>query len=423
MTTRLHSTARVAERAVLVGADLPKSRIPVDESIEELGRLADTAGLEVVGQAIQQVRRISPATFIGGGKVAEVHDLLESTRGDVVVFDDALSPAQQRNLEKALSCKVIDRSALILDIFAQRARTTEGKLQVELAQLQYLLPRLTRAWTHLSRLGGGVGTRGPGETQLEVDRRRVRERITVLRRRLDDVTKTRKLHRAERAAAPIPTVALVGYTNAGKSTLMNTLTQAGVLVEDRLFATLDPTVRRLRLPGGLPVALADTVGFIHKLPHQLIEAFKSTLEQVRTADLLLHVIDVSHPSWEEHRRVVDEVLEEIGAGDVPRLAVLNKQDLLPPGETPLGLPADGVRLSARFGTGIDRLLDAIESALSRDLARIKLELPSARGDLVAMLRRAGRVLEEYYRDGKVVVTALVPAKVAGQVQKALGARL
>jgi GTP-binding protein HflX len=423
LSTRLHSTARVAERAVLVGVDLPKSRIPVDESIEELGRLADTAGLEVVGQAIQQLRRIHPATFIGAGKVADVHDLLESTRGDVVVFDDALSPAQQRNLEKALSCKVIDRSALILDIFAQRARTTEGKLQVELAQLQYLLPRLTRAWTHLSRLGGGVGTRGPGETQLEVDRRRVRERITVLRRRLSDVSKTRRLHRSERAATPIPTVALVGYTNAGKSTLMNTLTQAGVLVEDRLFATLDPTVRRLRLPGGLAVALADTVGFIHKLPHQLIEAFKSTLEQVRTADLLLHVIDVSHPSWGEHRRVVDEVLEEIGAGKVPRLAVLNKQDLLPPGETPLGLPPDGVRVSARFGTGVDRLLDAIESALSRDLSRIKLELPSGRGDLVAMLRRAGRVLEEYYRDGTVVVTALVPTKVAGQVQKALGARL
>jgi len=423
LSTRLHSTARVAERAVLVGVDLPKSRIPVDESIEELGRLADTAGLEVVGQAIQQLRRIHPATFIGAGKVADVHDLLESTRGDVVVFDDALSPAQQRNLEKALSCKVIDRSALILDIFAQRARTTDGKLQVELAQLQYLLPRLTRAWTHLSRLGGGVGTRGPGETQLEVDRRRVRERITVLRRRLDDVAKTRRLHRAERSAAPIPTVALVGYTNAGKSTLMNTLTQAGVLVEDRLFATLDPTVRRLRLPGGLSVALADTVGFIHKLPHQLIEAFKSTLEQVRTADLLLHVIDVSHPSWGEHRRVVDEVLEEIGAGKVPRLAVLNKQDLLPPGETPLGLPADGVRVSARFGTGVDRLLEAIEDALSRDLSRIKLELPSGRGDLVAMLRRAGRVLEEYYRDGTVVVTALVPTKVAGQVQKKLGARL
>ena len=423
MSTRLHSTARVPERAILVGADLPKARIPVGESIEELRRLADTAGLEVVGQAIQPLRRIVPATFIGTGKVAAVHDLLEAARGNVVVFDDALSPAQQRNLEKALACKVIDRSALILDIFAQRARTTEGKLQVELAQLQYLLPRLTRAWTHLSRLGGGVGTRGPGETQLEVDRRRIRERLTVLRRRLDDVARTRRLHRAERSAAPIPTVALVGYTNAGKSTLMNTLTQAGVLVEDRLFATLDPTVRRLRLPGGLSVALADTVGFIHKLPHQLIEAFKSTLEQVRTADLLLHVIDVSHPSWPEHQRVVDEVLEEIGAGRVARLAVLNKRDLLPPGEPTLGLPPDGVLVSARLGTGIDGLLAAVETALSRDLARVRLEIPTARGDLVAKLRRAGRVLEEYYRDGTVIVTALVPTKVAGQVQKALDAPL
>ena len=419
MKTRLHNTARVAERVILVGADLPKARIPIDESIEELGRLAHTAGLEVVGRAIQSLRRIHPATFIGAGKVAEVRDLLESTSGNVVVFDDALSPAQQRNLEKAFGCKVIDRSALILDIFAQRARTTEGKLQVELAQLQYLLPRLTRAWTHLSRLGGGVGTRGPGETQLEVDRRRVRERITVLRRRLDDVAKTRRLHRAERAATPIPSIALVGYTNAGKSTLMNTLTQAGVLVEDRLFATLDPTVRRLRLPGGLSVALADTVGFIHKLPHQLIQAFKSTLEQVRTADLLLHVIDVSHPSWPEHQRVVEEVLEEIGAGSVHRLSALNKCDRLPAGEPPVGLPSDGVLISARVGTGVDELLARVEAALSRDLSRVRLEIPTGRGDLVAMLRRGGRILEEYYRDGRVIVTALVPSKIAGQVQKAL----
>ncbi len=403
-----------------MGIDLPKARIPVDESIEELGRLADTARLMVAGRAVQTVRRISPATYIGAGKVAEVHDLVESTKANVVIFDDALSPAQQRNLEKAMGCKVIDRSALILDIFALRARTTEGKLQVELAQLQYLLPRLTRQWTHLSRLGGGVGTRGPGETQLEVDRRRVRERITVLRRRLDDVARTRGLHRRERSAAPVPTVALVGYTNAGKSTLMNRLTEAGVLVEDRLFATLDPTVRRLRLPGGLTVALADTVGFIHKLPHQLVEAFKSTLEQVRTADLLLHVIDVSHPTWPEQQRVVVEVLAEIGAANVPQLLVLNKRDRLF-GDMPPGLPHDGVLISARTGAAIDELLRAIETALSRDLTRVRLQIPSARGDLVATLRRAGRILEEYYRDGSVTVTALVPTKVAGQVRKALDA--
>ena len=423
MSARLHSTAPVAERAVLVGVDLPKARIPVTESVEELGRLADTAGLAVVGQVVQPVRRIHPATYIGAGKVADIQALLVANGGNVVVFDEALSPAQQRNLEKAFSCKVIDRSALILDIFAQRARTTEGKLQVELAQLQYLLPRLTRAWTHLSRLGGGVGTRGPGETQLEVDRRRVRERLTVLRRRLDDVARTRGLHRAERSATPTPTVALVGYTNAGKSTLMNRLTQAGVLVEDRLFATLDPTVRRLRLPGGLTVALADTVGFIHKLPHQLVEAFKSTLEQVRTADLLVHVVDVSHPSRDEHERVVDAVLEEIGAGTVPRVIVLNKCDRLLGREVEPGAGGPGVRISARTGEGMEPLLTEIERALSRDLSRVRLEIPSARGDLVALLRRAGRILEEYYRDGSVIVTALVPAKVAGQVQKALAATI
>jgi GTPase len=418
LSTRLHSTAPVAERAVLVGVDIPKARIPARESVDELARLADTAGLEVVGQAVQPLRRIQPATYIGAGKVEEVKGLVESAHGNVVVFDDGLSPAQQRNLEKAFACKVIDRSALILDIFAQRARTTEGKLQVELAQLQYLLPRLTRQWTHLSRLGGGVGTRGPGETQLEVDRRRIRERITVLRRRLGDVARTRRVQQTERSATPIPMVALVGYTNAGKSTLMNALTQAGVLVEDRLFATLDPTVRRLRLPGGLTVALADTVGFIHKLPHQLVEAFKSTLEQVRTAGLLLHVVDASHPSWREHRRVVDEVLDDIGAGDVPVLPVLNKCDRLPD-DGALGLPSDEVLISARTGQGITDLLTRVEAALSKDLARIRLEIPSGRGDLVARLRRAGRVLEEYYRDGSVIVTALVPAKVAGQVRKAL----
>ncbi len=415
----MHSTAPVAERAILVGVALPKARIPVEESVAELARLAHTAGLEIVGQAVQPLRRIHPATYIGGGKVGEINDLRQATDASVVIFDDPLSPAQQRNLEKALACKVIDRSALILDIFAQRARTTEGKLQVELAQLQYLLPRLTRAWTHLSRLGGGVGTRGPGETQLEVDRRRVRERITTLRRRLGEVERTRRVQRGERTATPTPTVALVGYTNAGKSTLMNALTQAGVLVEDRLFATLDPTVRRLRLPGGLTIVVADTVGFIHKLPHQLVEAFKSTLEQLRSADLLLHVVDVSHPSWREHQRVVDEVLEEIGAADVQRLQVFNKADLLAPDEPPIAVGDDAVLISARTGAGLDRSLAAIERNVSRGLARVRLVMPTGRGDLVARVRAGGTVLEEYYRDGTVTITALVPPKLAGQLQKAL----
>jgi len=415
VNARTHTTAREAERAVLVAAELPRMLLPVGESLGELARLAETAGLVVVGHAVQPLRRINPATFVGRGKVEALRDQVVATAADVVIFDDPLTPAQQRNLEKALGCKVIDRSALILDIFARRARSLEGKLQVELAQLQYLLPRLTRQWAHLSRLGGGVGTRGPGETQLEVDRRRVRERIAVLRQRLREVERTRRLHRTERASVPFPTVVLVGYTNAGKSTLMNALTRAGVLVEDRLFATLDPTVRRLRLPEGQTVLLSDTVGFIHKLPHQLVEAFKSTLEEVRTADLLVHVIDVAAPSWPEQARVVEDVLEEIGAGDRPCIRALNKVDL-----APVAAPgAVGVRISARTGSGLAELLRAIEARLSVGLERVRCDLPPARGDLLAWLRRSGRIVEEYYRDGRVTVTALVPPKVAGQLRKRL----
>ena len=292
-------------------------------------------------------------------------------------------------------------------------------MQVELAQLQYLLPRLTRQWTHLSRLGGGVGTRGPGETQLEVDRRRVRTRIGQLHRRLRDVERTRGLHRHERAAVPFPTVALVGYTNSGKSTLMNRLTQAGVLVEDRLFATLDPTVRRLRLPEGLTVLLADTVGFIHKLPHQLVEAFKGTLEEVREADLLLHVIDVAQGTWPEQAQVVEAVLEEIGAGDRPAIRVFNKTDLPAAGSPPPASGPDAVSISARTGKDVGALLAAIEARLTVGLERVRCALPSGRGDVLAWLRRVGRVIEEYYRDGVVMVTALVPPKVAGQLRKRL----
>jgi GTP-binding protein HflX len=417
VNARAHSTSREAERAILVAVDLPHTRLPVDESVAELARLAGTAGLLVAGHTVQALKRIHPATFVGQGKVEEVKQLVADLPADVVIFDDPLSPAQQRNLGKAIGCKVIDRSALILDIFAQRARSLEGKMQVELAQLQYLLPRLTRAWTHLSRLGGGVGTRGPGETQLEVDRRRVRERIGQLRERLRDVERTRRLHRDERRTIPFPTVALVGYTNAGKSTLMNALTRAGVLVEDRLFATLDPTVRRLRLPEGQTVLLADTVGFIHKLPHQLVEAFKSTLEEVRAADLLVHVIDVAAPSWAEHARVVDEVLDEIGAGDRPRVLALNKADLLTPTASALPPGTNGVAISARTGSGLPALLTAIEGRLTLGLERVRCDLPQDRGDVLAWLRRAGRIVEEYYRDGVITVTALVPPKVAGQLRK------
>jgi len=418
VSERAQTTAAKQERAVLVGTERPRMLLPASESLAELARLADTAGLVVAGRIVQALRRVHPATFVGAGKVEQIRALADQQQADVAIFDDPLSPAQQRNLEKGCKRKVIDRSALILDIFAQRARSLEGKMQVELAQLQYLLPRLTRQWTHLSRLGGGVGTRGPGETQLEVDRRRVRERIAQLRRRLRDVERTRGLHRHERSTVPFPTLALVGYTNSGKSTLMNTLTRAGVLVEDRLFATLDPTIRKLRLPEGLTVLLADTVGFIHKLPHQLVEAFKGTLEEVRAADLLIHVVDVAHPAWAEQVSVVEDVLGEIGAGERPVVLALNKVDLLG-GQPPPGTGPDAIPISARTGAGIGTLLAAVEERLSRGLERVRCVLPSGRGDLLSLLKRAGRVVEEYYRDGAVTVTALVPPKVAGQLRKQL----
>jgi GTP-binding protein HflX len=376
---------------------------------------------------------IHPATFIGTGKVAEVKDLLMETGASVVIFDDDLSPAQQRNLETGLSLKVIDRSQLILDIFAQRARSLAGKLQVELAQLEYLRPRLTRQWTHLSRLGGGVGTRGPGETQLEVDRRRIRERIATLRHRLLDVERTRALQRHERARVPFPCVALVGYTNAGKSTLMNTLTHAGVLVEDKLFATLDPTSRRLDLSSGQPVMLIDTVGFINKLPHQLVDAFKSTLEEVRTADLLLHVVDATHPRWAEQQTVVEQVLEEIGAGEKPVLTVFNKIDRFTDEPADNGQPwkrgdtaRDGMEgeeqacgISALTGAGLTSLLTAIERRLEHGRELMHIELPLAAGKILAWLRRSGKVVEEAYTDTAVNVTVLISRKVAGQLRKLL----
>lgn len=401
----------------------------------ELARLSDTAGLEVMGRVVQTLRDgVHPATFIGAGKVDEVKDVVGTTQSHAVIFDDDLSPAQQRNLEKALDVKIVDRSQLILDIFAQHAKSLAGKLQVELAQLEYLRPRLTRQWTHLSRLGGGVGTRGPGETQLEVDRRRLRERIATLRRRLLDVERTRNLQRQERARAPFPCVALVGYTNAGKSTLMNTLTHAGVLVADQLFATLDPTSRRLDLPSGQAVMLIDTVGFINKLPHQLVDAFRSTLEEVRSADLLLHVVDATHPRWAEQKAVVENVLEEIEAGGKPILTVFNKLDRLSERTEdddrspwlPIQAPSEqsgGDReieefgVSALTGEGLTPLLHALERRLDHEREMVCVDLPLSAGKTLAWLRRNGKVLEEAYSETAVSVTALISHKVAGQLRK------
>jgi len=410
------------ERAVLVGTEHgPHDNLSGEESLAELERLADTAGVAVSGKALQAVRRINPATYIGSGKVEQVEEMIRACAANVAIFDDSLSPAQQRNLEKALKVKVVDRSQLILDIFAKRAQSLAGKLQVELAQLEYLLPRLTRQWQHLSRLGGGVGTRGPGETQLEVDRRRVREKIARLRRRLRDVERTRGLHRQNRASVPYPCIALVGYTNSGKSTLMNRLTAAEVFVEDKLFATLDPTVRRLALPSGGAALLIDTVGFINKLPHGFVDAFKSTLEEVHEADLLLHVVDASNPQAAEQAKVVEGVLRELDAAETPRITVLNKADLLPPGHRAALGAGPSCTISARTGAGTPELLAAIDGALQSRLTRLHVSVPASRGDLVARLRQAGSIVHEEYQGDRVEIVAMVPEKLAGQVRKALGA--
>ncbi|OGP20944.1 MAG: GTPase HflX [Deltaproteobacteria bacterium GWA2_57_13] len=424
---RVHAIhSRIREQAVLVGVEIPSADrgIPVEWSVEELAKLARSAGALVVGVFTQHLKRASPSTLIGRGKVEEIREGLLSLKPNLVIFDEDLSPAQQRNLEAAFQVRVIDRSQLILDIFAQRARSNEGKLQVELAQLGYLLPRLTRRWTHLSRLGGGIGTRGPGETQLEVDRRRVRERIGTLRRRLATVERTRALQRGERTAVPYATVALVGYTNSGKSTLMNALTRAGVVVEDKLFATLDPTIRCLKLPDGDQVMVVDTVGFINKIPHALVEAFKSTLEEVRTADLLLHMVDVTSPLYEEQIQVVEGVLREIGAGETPRLMVPNKIDVF---EAPVSkITGEGALevcpISALTGNGIQRLLDVIGTVLDRGKERAHFRFSPSQGHLLSLLRRRGRILTEEYREDGVVVTALVTPKLAGQIRKQLRER-
>ncbi|HEY7167608.1 MAG TPA: GTPase HflX [Candidatus Binatia bacterium] len=427
MKQRSSHRQRYQEKAILVGVEFAgrhRSGDP-DYNLDELERLTKTAGAEVIEKFQQQLRTINPATLLGRGKIAQIHSSVASRKADVVIVDEDLSPAQQRNLEQELGTRVIDRSQLILDIFAQRARSKEGKLQVELAQLEYLLPRLTRQWTHLSRLGGGIGTRGPGETQLEVDRRRIRERIGALKRRLKVVEKTRTLHRKERDEFPFITIGLVGYTNAGKSTLMNTLTRAGVFVEDKLFATLDPTTRALRLPSGDKVMLIDTVGFINKIPHSLIEAFKSTLEEVRSADLLLHLIDMANPLFEQQIEVVEKVLEEIGAGEIPVLLVPNKIDVI--SELPLrelkAHAAEGISpISARTGEGIDRLLAVIETIFDHHKERFHATFAPSQTGLVSVLRERGRIIEEHYDADRIEVTALITPKLAGQIRKLLDGR-
>jgi len=392
----LHSTAATRDRAFLVAADANGALLPADESILELAELARTAGAEVVGSTTQKLAHPNVATYIGKGKLEELVGSSREQGANVVIFDDELSPSQQRNLERALNVKVIDRTALILDIFATRAHTREGRLQVALAQMQYLLPRLAGQWSHLERMEGAIGTRGPGETQIETDRRLIRARIAKIKRDLEDVRTQRSLYRRRRQRSGMPVVALVGYTNAGKSTLMRALSGADILAEDRLFATLDPVTRRIRLPSGETVLLTDTVGFIQKLPTDLVAAFRATLEELEEADLLLHVIDVAHPNSFEHVQTVDATLRDLGVAEKPRLLALNKVDLLEQvdgtkvrsveaAEALLHeagkAPANIAFISAERRWGLDGLLRRIEAGLDGGLASGE--------DLPAILARIG----------------------------------
>ncbi len=402
------------ERVFLVGIEL-KSRKAWEhrDSLEELAELAATAGGEVVGEGVQKLETPNAATFIGKGKAEEFSAFCKTHQIDTVIFDDELSPAQSRNLEKLFNCKVLDRTALILDIFAQRARTREGKLQIELAQLQHLLPRLTRFWGHLSRQKGGIGMRGgEGESQLEADRRKVQERIDRILRDLEVVRNQRNIQRSARQRNNWPLASIVGYTNAGKSTLLNKLTGADVLAENKLFATLDPTTRRLRLPTNQNVLLTDTVGFIRKLPHGLVEAFKATLEEVVEADLLLHVVDVSHPQADEQIAAVESVLSEIGAAGKPTLMVFNKIDALDGSPEKLARFLEkhphGVPISAAKGENIAALLAELGSQLRPIREFVELAVPHGRSDVIARLHEVAQVVERDYEGDAARFKARIP---------------
>jgi len=426
----------IRERGFLVGVDIRTNAyrtglLTIEDSLEELGALAETAGIEVIGGTFQRLNKPVSATFIGSGKVEELKNYRDELSIEVFIFDDELSPRQQRVLEKELDVKVIDRTALILDIFARHARTREGQLQVELAQLQYRLPRLTRMWTHLARQAGGraggatggVGVRGPGETQLEVDRREINRRIAALKRELEKVRAHRARYRARRRQSQIPVVAIVGYTNAGKSTLLNRLmeyagtadeTENPIYAADQLFATLDPTTRHITLPGGGQALFSDTVGFIQKLPTELIAAFRATLEEVTEAALLLHVVDITHPNAAEQVAAVEETLRQLNATDIPMVTVLNKIDAfdgdLSQAEHVLDAFADSLPVSAKTGYGVPELLARIETMLESDMVTLTLHLPYSAGNLVSLLHEQATIETETHDETGTLVTARVPQK-------------
>lgn len=409
----LISTTKRTERVFLIGVELKSgSRWQTRESLEELAELATTAGASVVGNGVQKLEAPVAGTFIGSGKAAEYAAFCKANDVDTAVFDDELTPAQTRNLEKVFGCKILDRTALILDIFALRAQTREGKLQVELAQLQHLLPRLTRFWGHLSRQSGGIGMRGgEGESQLESDRRRVQERIEKITADLEAVRRHRSTQRNGRRRNPWPLASIVGYTNAGKSTLLNALTGASTLAEDKLFATLDPTTRRLRLPTNQNMFLTDTVGFIRKLPHGLVEAFKATLEEVVEADLLLHVVDVSHPQTAEQIAAVNDVLREIGAEGKPTIMVFNKLDRFTGNgllQKHLEAYANAVAISAKTGEGVPQLIDALGAALRPIREFVRLTVPHDAAAVIARLHEVAQVVERDYNGTSARFKARIP---------------
>ncbi|MEX1295188.1 MAG: GTPase HflX [Candidatus Limnocylindrales bacterium] len=411
------------EHAFLIAVDTDEDAgWTAADSLEELASLAHTAGAQVVGVEWQNRRHIDPNWYLGKGKAAELREAKRETGFSMLIADDELSPKQQKALEELLEVKVLDRSGLILDIFAQHARTHEGRLQVELAQLEYQLPRLTRMWTHLSRTGGGIGTRGPGETQLETDRRVIRGRIKKLKERVEHVRQQRETAGRSRDRRLVPSVAIVGYTNAGKSSLLNALSgREAARAEDQLFATLDPTSRQVKLGDGQSVVLTDTVGFIHKLPHQLVDAFRATLEEVTRADLLLEVVDGADPHAREHRQTVQTVLEELGAGDKPRVVALNKADLYDrahaAADTPAPVMGEVVPVSAVTGYGLDTLRLSLSGAMAGLWEHVDVTLPYSEGELLARVRERGTV-EVDYRDSDVHIDGRVVPSLAGELRAA-----
>jgi GTP-binding protein HflX len=434
MKNNLISTQTKKERAFLVGVEFDRqpNTLTIDDSLEELALLAATAGLKVIGSDYQKLSQPNPSTFIGSGKVQEIKAIAESLHADVILFDDELSPRHFRELEEAFgtNIRVIDRTTLILDIFALHAQTREGKLQVELAQYEYLLPRLTRAWTHLARQAGGgggrsgsvggVGLRGPGETQLEVDRRKIRDRISHLKTDIEKIRQHRQRYRANRKRSLIPVVTLVGYTNAGKSTLLNNLTRADVYVADQLFATLDPTTRRLELAGGNALLLTDTVGFIQKLPTNLVAAFRATLEEISESDLLLHVVDITHPNAIQQWRSVLGTLKDIDADHIPMITILNKIDKTDNiEEIKNQFPefADAVSISASKSLGIDQLMLRVKQELFETYVPISVSIPYSKGDLISLFHEFGKIDQIDNSVGSVKIKGSIPGRLQAEFEK------